>query len=82
MLCSQDTGKYLTGKWHEDRDLAVQETGNFTSDDLTFLEMDGTQDGPVGKLDQYDRTMRMKTIPVGYYDEADEYDYRCNPEVG
>lgn len=82
MLSSQNTGKYLSGMWHEDRCLAIQEIDNFTSAQLSFLEMDGTQEGPNGKRAQFGRTMCMKTIPVDEHGEECEYDYRCTPEVG
>jgi len=81
MLCSQNSGKYVSGKWHEDRYLATREIDNFTSEDQTFLE---TSDftGLLGKLDRFDRDMQMKSTPVDLYGEEHDYDYRCNPEVG
>ena len=82
MLCSQNSGKYVSGNWHEDRYLAEREVDNFTSDDQSFLETTDFCDGFIGKLDAFDRNMTMKTIPLDPYGEECEYDYRDNPEVG
>lgn len=84
MLSSQNSGKYLSGKWHEDREKACRDTAYFSSSDLTFLGMDGTLEGPIGKLDRLDRTMTMKTQPVDPNNwEQDDYDWRYeNPAVG
>lgn len=83
MLNSQNSGKYLSGKWHEDREKACRDTAYFSSSDLTFLGMDGTLEGPIGKLDRLDRTMTMKTQPVDPYDKPYDYDWRDeNPAVG
>ena len=81
MLCSQNSGKYVSGNWHEERDLATREVDNFTSFDQDFLE---TSDftGLLGKLDRFDRDMTMKTIPLEPNGEECEYDWRENPEVG
>jgi len=82
MLCSQNSGKYVSGKWHEDRYLATREIDNFTSDDQSFLETSDFVGGIIGKLDQFDRNMTMKAIPVDPYGCEEEYDWRENPEVG
>jgi len=82
MLCSQNSGKYVSGKWHEGVELVSREIDNFTSDDQSFYEATNYCDGFIGKLDRFDRTMHMLTIPVEPDGEAEEYDYRCNPEVG
>ena len=81
MLCSQNSGKYVSGNWHEERYLAGREIDNFTTDQQTFLE---TSDftGLLGKLDRFDRDMTMKTIPLEPNGEECEYDWRENPEVG
>ena len=81
MLSSQNSGKYVSGKWHEDVCLVTRETDNFTSADLSFLDSTNYVSGIVGKLDRFDRDMTMKTIPVDLYGEECDYDYRCNPEV-
>jgi hypothetical protein len=82
MLCSQNSGKYVSGNWHEDRYLAEREIDNFDSDDQSFLETTDFVSGIIGKLDRFDRDMTMMTIPVDPNGEAEEYDYRDNPEVG
>ncbi len=83
MLCSQNSGKYLSGTWHEKLALAVEETDNFTSSDLSFLEMDGTLNGPVGKLEQFRSTMNIGTMPIDPYSASEDYEYnKENPAVG
>jgi len=84
MLCSQNSGKYLSGTWHEDRLKAVEDTAYFTSSDLTFLEMDGSLPGPIGKLKQFRETMCMKTQPIDPLNWTQkDYKYnKENPEVG
>ena len=76
-----DSGKYLTKKFHCDRQAADRNEDNFIPSELTFLDHDGVQDGPIGRMDYFDSTMRIGTSPVGYYDEVEDYDYRCKPEV-
>jgi len=84
MLCSQNSGKYLSGTWHENRLLAVEETDNFDSSDLSFLEMDGALPGPIGKMAQFRRTMSMLTQPIDPLNwEQEDYEYnKENPAVG
>ena len=82
MLCSQNSGKYVSGNWHEDRYLAEREVDNFSSDDQSFLETTDFVSGIIGKLDRFDRDMTMKTIPLDPNGEECEYDWRENPEVG
>ena len=83
MLSSQNSGKYLSGTWHEEREKAVEDTANFNSWDLTFLEMDGTLDGPIGKYARFNRTMTMKTQPLDPMGVSHDYDWREeNPAVG
>jgi hypothetical protein len=82
MLCSQNSGKYLSREWHEKRQRAFENTANFTSAELSFLEIDTTTlYGPIGDLDAFDSNMRMKSTPVDPKDSKVEYDWRNNPEV-
>ena len=84
MLSSQNSGKYLSGTWHENRLLAVEDTDNFSSSDLSFLDMDGVLSGPIGKMAQFQSTMSMKTMPIdpqGWTQEDYEYNIE-NPAVG
>jgi hypothetical protein len=82
MLSSQNTGKYLTGTWHKDRERALQNVDAFTPADQTFLEMDGTQLGPNGHLKRFDSTMNIGTHPIDPQDmKRKNYDWRENPEV-
>jgi hypothetical protein len=82
MLCSQNSGKYLSGTWHKDRERAAQNADAFTSAELSFLEMDGTQLGPNGYLKRFDSTMNVGTQPIDPQDrERKNYDWRENPEV-
>lgn len=83
MLCSQNSGKYLSGKWHSDRAEAIRDYRRFTTDQLEFLEIDiTTLPGPLGRLDIYDKTMNTGTTPVDPLDHKKDYDWRRNPEVG
>ena len=84
MLCSQNSGKYLSGTWHENRAKAVEDTANFDSADLSFLEMDGTLTGPVGKMNRFRSTMSMKTQPIDpQHRHQEDYEYnKENPAVG
>jgi len=83
MLCSQNSGKYLWREWHENVERAVDNTDNFNAADLSFLEMDGTLLGPIGRLDRFRSTMRMKTVPVDPESSARDYVYNVeNPAVG
>ena len=83
MLCSQNSGKYLSGAWHETREQGIEEIGNIPSELLSFYELDGAQLGPNGKRKIFESTMNIGTKPIdpNNYEEKD-YDYRCNPEVG
>jgi hypothetical protein len=83
MLCSQNSGKYLSETWHATRDLGIEEIDNIPSELLSFYELDGVQDGPNGKRQIFASTMNIGTKPIdpdNYIEE--DYDYRCNPEVG
>jgi hypothetical protein len=84
MLCSQNSGKYLSGTWHENRASAVEDTARFDSSDLSFLEMDGTLNGPIGKMEQFRNDMCMKTQPIDPLNwEQEDYEYnKENPAVG
>ena len=76
-----DSGKYLTRKYHCDRQAADRNEDNFITSELSFLDHDGVQDGPIGRMDYFDSTMNIQTSPVGYYDEVEDYDYRCTDGV-
>jgi hypothetical protein len=82
MLCSQNSGKYLSGTWHETRCLGIKEIDSIPPELLSFYELDGAQNGPNGKRKIFDSTMNIGTKPIDpdNYQEED-YDYRCNPEV-
>jgi hypothetical protein len=84
MLSSQNSGKYLSGNWHENRASAVEDTARFDSSDLSFLEMDGTLNGPIGKMEQFRNDMCMKTQPIDPLNwEQEDYEYnKENPAVG
>jgi hypothetical protein len=83
MLCSQNSGKYLSREWHEKRQRAQENSANFTSAELTFLEIDTTTlPGPICDLDAFDRTMNIRTSPVDPNDKKEDYDWRRNPAVG
>jgi hypothetical protein len=83
MLCSQNSGKYLSREWHEKRQRAIENSANFTSAELTFLEIDTTTlPGPLGDLDAFDSNMNIRTSPVDPYDSKEDYDWRRNPAVG
>lgn len=43
VLCSQNSGKYLFGKWARDRNLAVTDKTNFTTAEQEWLEITGTE---------------------------------------
>ena len=82
MLCSQNSGKYLSGAWRETREQGIEEIDSIPSELLSFYELDGAQLGPNGKRKIFESTMNigMKPIdPLNYHE--DDYDYRCNPEV-
>ena len=83
MLCSQNSGKYLSGTWHATRDLGIEEIDNIPSELLSFYELDGVLNGPDGKLKQFNSTMNIGTQPIDPNNYmVDDYDYRRNPEVG
>ena len=82
MLCSQNSGKYLSGTWHKDVERADQNVDQFDSAKLSFLEMDGTLNGPIGELKQFDSTMNVGVRPVDPQDrQTKDYDWRREPEV-
>lgn len=43
MLCSQNSGKYLYGKWARDREKAVTDKTGFTSAEQTWLDITGVE---------------------------------------
>ena len=83
MLCSQNSGKYLSGAWRETRELGIEEVDSIPPELLSFYELDGAQLGPNGKRKIFESTMNIGTKPIdpNNYEEKD-YDYRCNPAVG
>lgn len=82
MLCSQNSGKYLSGKWHRDRQAAMRDTDKFTAAELSFLEIDTTTlPGPLGELDDYENNMNMRTDPVDILNERRYVRWNKQPEV-
>lgn len=83
MLCSQNSGKYLSGTWHETRSRGIEEIDTIPHELLSFFELDGVQCGPNGKRQIFASTMNIGTKPIdpNNYQEED-CDYRDNPEVG
>lgn len=82
MLCSQNSGKYLSGKWHRDRQRAIRNSDQFTAAQLSFLEIDTTTlPGPLGELDDYEETMKIRPYPVDILDDRRYVRWNKLPEV-
>lgn len=80
MLCSQNCGKYLYKKFADDRAKAVENKENFTDDELTYLEITGTE----GTAVHQDRTYLIATQPIDPEtpQEYEKIDIRLIPKNG
>jgi hypothetical protein len=81
MISSQNNnGKTWSGDSERLRLEAERDKDKFTADELSFLNF--TQNGIIGKLDQWRETMNVGTRPVDILDDERDYDWRETPEVG
>ncbi len=77
---SQDNGKYLTKKWHEDRAKALIDQRDFTDEELAWLEV--TNEPTIG-LDNPD----LYKVPFDPVDpntarKGKKFDLRDDPRYG
>lgn len=78
MLSSQDSGKYLSGKWHRERDRAMRDgsvTGDYSQSQLELSDHDVS--GVHSK-----ETYETETTPIDPLTSARARDIRDIPERG
>jgi len=81
MLCSMNSGKYLTKTWEEQRMLCVDNKDNFTPGQQAYYEVHGTgvYDG-LGR--QLDANLILENQPVDPLTAPVLVDHRDTNEVG
>ena len=77
---SQGDGKYLTKKWHEDREKALLDQRDFTDAELAWLEVTDEPTIGVQNPDLY----KVPVIPVDPNTETKgkKLDIRDDPRIG
>ena len=63
MLSSRNSGKYLSGRWAEDREKCAQDRTGFTSAEQAYLEVTGQAFG-MGDRQRIDETFTMDSQPL------------------
>lgn len=79
-MTSQDSGKYLTKKWHEDRDKALLDQRDFTAEELAWLEVTGEPTIGVGNPDLY--KVPVEPLDPNTESEGRKVDIRDDPRIG
>lgn len=77
MLTMQNTGKYISNKWSDERQKAMKNsdiTGDYTQDELKLTDED------IGGKYNPD-TYIKKTTPVDAFTTPREYDGRTDPKI-
>jgi len=77
VLCSQNSGRYLSRTWAHDRADAMEHPENYTSEQLARLEIPAGV-APNGLFDAVTTPLDPKSTPHSY----DIRDPRYRPEVG
>lgn len=84
MLSTANSGKYLYGKFARERAKAVENKDSFSDDEITYLEISGTDGTGVNQ----DRTYEIDTAPVdsnilkGASPKGEGIDIRKLPQMG
>lgn len=81
MLTSQNTGKYLTRTYEEERERCAQNKDEFTSSEQAFYDISGQSPG-MGDRERMEETFKVCNTPVDILTESREIDQRDKPEVG
>jgi len=63
MLCSRNTGKYLSSRYAIDRENCAQDKARYTSAEQTFLDVTGQSEG-MGNRRTMNETLRLETDPI------------------
>ena len=80
VLTSQDQGKYLTKKWHEDRAKALLDQRDFTSDELAWLEV--TDEPTIGVHNPDNFKVPIDPVDPNTPRKGKKYDLREDPRFG
>ena len=84
LLCSANTGKYLSGKYEEERAKAVEDKSLFSDEELDFLEITGVEGTGVHQEDTYllDSVAVGSTVLETNLPRTDALDIREFPQMG
>ena len=78
MLSSRGSGKYLSNRWHRDRDSAMRGTG--TSGEYSQAELELSDYDVGGRY--FKETFEIETHPIDPITEPKTRDIRDNPKRG
>lgn len=84
MLCSQNSGKYLYGKYARERAKAMENKEPFSAEQQDYLDIEGTD----GTAVHQDRTYKVATQPLDSnpvkesQQEEEKIDIRDLPQMG
>lgn len=81
MLTSQNSGKYLTRTYEEQRERCAQNKDRFTVVGRAFYDISGQSPG-MGDREIMERTFMMETSPIDPLTKPHKYDQRDKLEVG
>jgi hypothetical protein len=77
-LTTQNSGKYLTKRWHEARAKAIEDRTQFSAEELEWLEL--SPDDGWGKFNK--DNFKMMTQPIDQFGTPKTYDIRTRDECG
>jgi hypothetical protein len=81
MLCSQNSGKYLTKEWEKERERCIENSSGYPDGLRLFYEVNNT-----GIYDgcgyQRDMNLKIENSPIDPRTQRRELDHRDRPEVG
>lgn len=80
VICSQNEGKLLYGKYARDRQRALEDRTRFDSDELTWLDI-GTYDG-TGRTNDITYEVPIDPTDPRSHPTTKKYDIRTKPTVG
>jgi len=84
MLCSKNTGKFLSKTYHDERAKAVEDKTHYTADEQLYLDISGSE----GTSRHQDSSFRIDTRPIGetsfktLEEELEEIDIRLLKKMG
>lgn len=80
VLTSQDSGKYLTKKWHSERQKALLDQRDFTDAELAWLEVTAEPTIGVGNPELYE--IPFQPLDPNTESKGKKLDIRNDPRIG